>query len=68
MSTEQRLRNLFEAMADDIDAMSDEDLIEELRENGEDPDEVAERTRKLLMDAVDAFNLRRGSLPAKEPQ
>ena len=48
-TAEERLGNLFDAIENDILTMSDEALYEEIRDGGEDPDEVAERTRALMM-------------------
>ena len=44
-----RLRN---ALADDIDALSDEELLAELKEDGEDVDAIATRTGALIADAI----------------
>lgn len=55
---ERRIANLFESFADDVERMSDEELIVECIEDGDDPTEIAERTRKLLVDAVGRFKAR----------
>lgn len=53
MSTsEERLAALFETLAESVEAMTDEEIIEECIENGEDPHEVAERMRAVLRDAL----------------
>lgn len=57
MSEEQseahkKLERLSNALADDIDAMSDEELLAELEETGEDADTIADQTRALIADAI----------------
>jgi hypothetical protein len=53
VTNEQRMVNLFEALADHAESMTDEELIAECVEDGEDPHEVAERTRRLLFDTIE---------------
>ena len=48
----EKLERLCNALADDIDAMSDEELLAELAEAGEDVDAIVDRTRTLIADAV----------------
>ena len=48
----EKLERLCNALADDIDAMSDEELLAELAEAGEDADAIVDRTRTLIADAV----------------
>jgi hypothetical protein len=55
---ERRIANLFEAFADDVERMSDEELIAECIEYGEDPTEIANRTRRLLQETLDRFKAR----------
>ena len=57
MSNEQnearkKLEQLCNALADDIDAMTDEELLAELEEGGEDPDAIGARTGALITDAI----------------
>jgi hypothetical protein len=52
---EQRIANLFEALADDVERMSDEELIAEIVEDGGDPEAIAERTRQLLQATLERF-------------
>jgi hypothetical protein len=53
----EKLERLCNALADDIDAMTDEELLAELAEAGEDVDSIAARTGALIVNAVaDAGN------------
>jgi hypothetical protein len=46
------IRAIFEAIADSVESMTDEEILEEVRASGEDPDLQAEHVRRLLLDAV----------------
>lgn len=48
----EKLEKLCNALADDLDAMTDEELLAELEEAGEDVDAIAARTRALITDTV----------------
>lgn len=48
-----RLENLTDALVDDIMSLSDGELEAELREDGLDPTEEAERVRKLIDQAIE---------------
>jgi cell division FtsZ-interacting protein ZapD len=48
----EQLERLCNTLADDIDAMSDDELLAELKEAGEDADAIAARTGALIADAV----------------
>lgn len=48
----QALINLAHALVDDILAMSDEDILEEFREDGGDPEQHAAAMRALVEQAV----------------
>ena len=48
----QKLERLCNALADDIDAMSDEELLAELEEAGEDADAFAKQTDELVAEAI----------------
>jgi hypothetical protein len=48
----QRLRNLADALADDILTMSDGQITAELIEDGQDPREIADRMRAIFRDAI----------------
>ena len=58
MSDERKMRALFEALADSVDGLSDEEVLAECREDGRSPEDVAKRTRAVLQDAVKAFKQR----------
>ena len=48
----EKLERLCNALADDIDAMSDEELLAELEQADEDADAIAARTGALIADAI----------------
>lgn len=48
----EKLERLCNTLADDIDAMSDEELLAELKEAGEDANAIATRTGALVADAI----------------
>lgn len=52
---EEQLRSVHEAFSDVILCLTDEELDTEIRERGEDPAQVAERTREIMRSAVKAF-------------
>lgn len=58
MSDETKMHALFEALADDVDALSDEEVLAECLEDGHSPADVATRTRSVLDNAVKAFKQR----------
>ena len=51
-SPEEQLHAVHEALSEVIPLLSDEEIADELRTDGEDPDEVAERTRRIMKTAV----------------
>lgn len=48
----EKLERLCNALADDIEAMSDEELQAELKEAGEDADAIANGMKALIADAI----------------
>jgi len=58
-TTEQRMRNLFEALADSVESMSDEEILDECCADGEDPALLAEHTRDVLRGAFEQWKARR---------
>ena len=58
MSDETKMIALFEALADDVNSLSDEELLAECRDEGHSPAAVAKRTRSALESAVKAFKQR----------
>ena len=52
MEASEKLERLSNALADDLDDMSDEELLAELNETGEDGDAIADQTRTLIADAI----------------
>ena len=58
MSDETKMIGLFEALADDVNSLSDEELLAECRDEGHSPAAVAKRTRSTLESAVKAFKQR----------
>jgi hypothetical protein len=59
MSDERKLRALFEALADNVESLSDEELLAEVRESGHLPEDVAKQTRWSVQNAVKTFKQRR---------
>jgi hypothetical protein len=49
------MAHLFEALADHTESMSDEEIIAECIENGEDPHEIAEHTRGVLRSTLEKW-------------
>ena len=58
MSDELKTRALFEALADNLEGVSEEELLAEIRETGRSPEDIAKRTRSLILDAVKNFKQR----------
>lgn len=56
---DDKLSAFFEALGDSIDTVSDEELIAELREQGLDPDTIAEETRALLKKTMELWRKRK---------
>ena len=48
----EKLERLYNALADDVEAMSDAELLAELEETGEDANVVAKQAGKLIADAI----------------
>ena len=48
----EKLERLCNVLADDIDAMSDEELLAELQEAGEDTDAIAKQTGQRIAEAI----------------
>lgn len=65
MSDEKRIRALFEALADNVENLGDEELLAEVRDEGRDPEQVAEQMRVLFQETVKKFK-QRALLAAKE--
>ena len=51
---EQELRSIMDGLAETVLDASDEEIFEEVREEGRDPLKTAEEVRKLLLDATGA--------------
>lgn len=58
MSKQDELRALRNGLADSVLSASDAELIDEVRDEGLDPDAVAEETRALLLKTVKDFKQR----------
>ena len=65
MSDERKMRAFFEALADNVDSLSDEEVLAEVREEGRPPENVAKQTRSVLQNAVKKFK-QRALIAAKE--
>jgi hypothetical protein len=58
MSKRKKIRALHDALADSVLSLSEEQLSQEVREEGLDPNAVAEDTRALLLGTVKQFQQR----------
>ncbi len=56
---EAELRAIMDALAESAAQASDEEILSEVRESGEDPEAVAARVRGILRHAVTAYEQRR---------
>jgi hypothetical protein len=54
MSDEQKMRALFEALADHVEGLGEDELIAEVREAAQSPEDIATETRALIRKAVKA--------------
>lgn len=59
MSDERKISAMFEALADNVESLSDEELLTEVSESGSSPETVAKQTRSLVQNAVKTFKQRR---------
>jgi hypothetical protein len=58
MSDEKKMRALYEALADHVESLSDEQLLADVRESGRPPEQVASEARNLIQNAVKRFKQR----------
>ena len=58
MSDEKRMFALFEALADNVESLSDEELLAEVQGEGQDTEEVAIQMRLLLRNTLKTFKQR----------
>lgn len=58
MSDEKKMRALYEALADHIESLSDEQLLADVRESGRTSEQVASEARNLIQAAVKRFKQR----------
>ncbi len=58
MSKGGEATGLFDALAESVLSSSDEELAEDIRDSGKDPDSVAEETRSLLTKTLKDFRQR----------
>ena len=58
MSDEKKMRALYEALADHVESLSDEQLLAEVRESGQAPEQLASDARNLIQNAVKRFKQR----------
>ena len=65
MSDERTMRAFFEALADNVESLSDEELLDDVQEEGRSPEEIARHTRSLLQYTVKKFR-QRALVAAKE--
>lgn len=62
---EKELKMIMFSLADSIEDTSDEEIIEEIKQSGQNPEVIAEEVRNILLDSVKAFR-KRNLLDAKE--
>lgn len=65
MSDERKMRALFEALADNMESLSDAEVLAEAREEGGSPEEIATQARLLLRNTLKKFK-QRALVAAKE--
>ena len=65
MSHEKDVRSLFEALADSVESLSDEELLAEIHDDGQNPEDVAPQMRLVVRNAVKTFK-QRALIAAKE--
>jgi len=53
LATDWRLAKLYEALADEVENMTDEELLAESIEHGEDPTETKRRLQAMLHEVVE---------------
>src|SRR5262245_39001315 len=58
MSDEKKMRALYEALADQVESLSDEQLLDDVRESGRTPEQVASEARSLIQNVVKRFKQR----------
>ena len=58
-SSSERLEAMFEALAESICDASDGELLEDLRQEGVDPEAEANRLKGMMLDTLKAFQQRR---------
>ena len=58
MSKEDEATRLFDALAEGVLSSSDDELAQDIRLSGEDPDAVSEETRSLLLKTLKEFRQR----------
>jgi hypothetical protein len=58
MSDEKKMRAFFEALADNVDNLSDDEVLAEAREEGRSPEEIANQMRSFIQNTVKAFKQR----------
>ena len=59
MSDQTKMRAFFDALADSVEALSDEEVLAECREEGSSAADIATRTRAGLRDTIRTFRQRR---------
>lgn len=62
----KELENIMDAVSDVVLEMSDEEIRQEIIEDGEDPDAVAEKTRQVLHNAANGFTHTPQPIPTDE--
>ena len=65
MSHEKDINSLFEALADSVESLSDEEVLAEVHDDGQNPEDVARQMRLVVQNTVKTFK-QRTLIAAKE--
>ena len=65
MSQEEKLHSLFEALADSVENLSDEELLAEVHDDGQNSDDITQQMRMVVRNTVKIFK-QRALIAAKE--
>ena len=64
---ERVVESILQGLAESVIDASDEDILEECRERGEDPEKEAENIRRILLEAIEGEFSRQASRTADPP-
>ena len=66
MKDDTKMHALFEALADSVDDLSEEEVLAECIEDGQSPADVATRTRSVLLNAAKGWAVGKDRQKAKD--